>query len=83
MIPPFCEPPRQKMPGNMYGNCQPLPPPNKTTPKMAGNLVCVCVCDPSAAVSPSGSSYYSLQRPLRPYAKPAGLVLENGQNMTF
>lgn len=47
------------------------------------SCVCVCVCDPSAAVSPSGSSYYSLQRPLRPYAKPAGLVLENGQNMTF
>ena len=58
------------------------PPPSsqqKKTPKMAGNLV----CDPSAAVSPSGSSYYSLQRPLRPYAKPAGLVLENGQNITF
>lgn len=60
----------------------PSPLPTKQHQKWR-EISCVCVCDPSAAVSPSGSSYYSLQRPLRPYAKPGGLVLENGQNMTF
>lgn len=83
MIPPFCESPQQQK--KCLGTCMEIVNPSpllptKKTPKMAfRNLV----CDPSAAVSPSGSSYYSLQRPLRPYAKPAGLVLENGQNMTF